>query len=92
MLDVRFGSLADILRCGSDVRFTPESGHVQCNLGCPLCAKSRHQPPLIARWLMRPVSGTKRSKCVARSLSGNLHQAGKRLIHFEDQKNCTGYR
>ena len=25
--NVRFGSLADILRCGSDVRFTPESGH-----------------------------------------------------------------
>ena len=30
-LDVRFGSLADILRRGSHVRFTPESGHVQCN-------------------------------------------------------------
>ena len=26
--NVRFGSLADILRCGSDVRFAPESGHV----------------------------------------------------------------
>ena len=25
--NVRFGSLADILRCGSDVRFAPESGH-----------------------------------------------------------------
>ena len=25
-MDVRFG-LADILRCGSYVRFTPESGH-----------------------------------------------------------------
>jgi hypothetical protein len=24
--EVRFGSLADILRCGGDVRFTPESG------------------------------------------------------------------
>ncbi len=24
---VRFGSLADILRCGSDVRFAPNSGH-----------------------------------------------------------------
>jgi hypothetical protein len=23
----RFGSLADILRCGSHVRFTPKSGH-----------------------------------------------------------------
>jgi hypothetical protein len=25
--NVRFGSLTDILRCGSDVGFTPESGH-----------------------------------------------------------------
>jgi hypothetical protein len=25
--DVRFASKADILRCGSDVRFTPNSGH-----------------------------------------------------------------
>jgi hypothetical protein len=36
---VRFGSLADILRCGSHVRFTPNSGHematvdVKSNLG-----------------------------------------------------------
>jgi len=29
--DVRFGSKADIPRCGSDVRLTPESGHVRCN-------------------------------------------------------------
>jgi hypothetical protein len=26
------------------VRFTPQSGHVQCNSACPLCANSRHQP------------------------------------------------
>ena len=26
-LNVRFGSKADILRCGIDVRFTPKSGH-----------------------------------------------------------------
>ena len=70
----------------------PPIADMQCNSECPLSANSGHQPLLIARWLMRPVSGTKLSKCVARSLSGNLHQAGKRLIHFEDQKNCTGYR
>ena len=28
------------LRCGSDVRFTPESGHVRCTSACPLCANS----------------------------------------------------
>src|SRR5262249_27406001 len=38
------------------------------------------------RFMMRPVSGTKRSKHVARCLTGNLHQAGKRLTHFQDQK------
>jgi hypothetical protein len=89
---VRFGSLADISLCKRHVRFTPESGHVRCNSGCLLWAISGHQPPLIACWLMRPVSGTKRSKRVARCLTGNLHQAGKRLTHFQDQKNCTGYR
>src|SRR5262245_50033709 len=31
------------------VRFTPESGHVQCNGPCPLRAKSRHPAPLF--WL-----------------------------------------
>jgi hypothetical protein len=25
-----------------DVRFTTESGHVQCTSGCPLCARSEH--------------------------------------------------
>ena len=27
-----------------NVRFTPKSGHVQCNSACPLCANSGHQP------------------------------------------------
>jgi hypothetical protein len=40
VLNVRFGSKADIAACLSDVRFTPESGHVQCNSECPLSAKS----------------------------------------------------
>ena len=40
--NVRFGSLADILRCGSNVRFTPKSGHVRCKSKCPLCANSGH--------------------------------------------------
>jgi hypothetical protein len=30
-LDVRFGSKADISRRNSDVRLTPESGHVRCS-------------------------------------------------------------
>src|SRR5215510_8065526 len=33
-------STADISQCKRHVRFTPESGHVRCNQGCPLWAKS----------------------------------------------------
>jgi hypothetical protein len=35
---VRFGSLADIAACPSDVRFTPESRHSAARLKCPLSA------------------------------------------------------
>jgi hypothetical protein len=38
--DVRFGSLADICGAKRHVRFTPNSGHVQCTSLCPLCANS----------------------------------------------------
>jgi hypothetical protein len=40
--DVRFGSKADIRAAKCHVRFTPESGHVQCNGPCLLWAKSGH--------------------------------------------------
>jgi hypothetical protein len=42
-INVRFGSLADIRSAKAHVRFTPESGHVQCNSVCPLSANSGHQ-------------------------------------------------
>ena len=38
-----FGSKADILRCGSDVRFTPRSGHQSRLSECPLSANSGHR-------------------------------------------------
>ena len=38
--NVRFGSEADICSAKGHVRFTPESGHVQCTSSCPLCANS----------------------------------------------------
>ena len=41
--DVRFGSKADICSAKRHVRSTPDSGHVRCNLGCPLCANNGHQ-------------------------------------------------
>jgi hypothetical protein len=40
--DVRFGSKADICTAPAHVRFTPDSGHVQCNAVCLLSARSRH--------------------------------------------------
>ena len=42
MVDVRFGSKADMCGAKCHVRFTPESGHVQCNSACPLSANSGH--------------------------------------------------
>ena len=38
----RFGSEADMCSAKGHVRFTPESGHVQCTNSCPLWARSRH--------------------------------------------------
>ena len=38
--NVRFGSKADMCSALGDVRFTPNSGHLQRNNRCPLCANS----------------------------------------------------
>src|SRR5262249_52129123 len=42
LTDVRFGSKADIREGATDVRFTPESGHWNSVVECPLCATSGH--------------------------------------------------
>jgi hypothetical protein len=39
MRDFRFGSKADVEAVSADVRFTPESGHWNSVVECPLCAK-----------------------------------------------------
>ena len=41
--NVRFGSLADIRERIRDVRFAPESGHIQRRDRCLLCAMRRHR-------------------------------------------------
>src|SRR5262249_49436854 len=41
----RFRSEADILRWHNDVRFTPESGHLQCTTSCPLWADTVAKVP-----------------------------------------------
>ena len=48
-VDVRFGSLADIGQPIRDVRFTPESGHVQRRNRCLLCAISGHYGNAVER-------------------------------------------
>jgi hypothetical protein len=47
--NVRYGSLADIGQPIRDVRFTPESRHVQHRNQCLLCAISRHRGRYRAR-------------------------------------------
>ena len=43
MANVRFGSLADMRPGQTNVRFTPESGHLRHRLKCLLSAKSGHR-------------------------------------------------
>ena len=40
----------------SYVRFTPNSGHVQCNSACPLCANSGHRAVVFWSRYAGPVS------------------------------------
>src|SRR6516164_11170442 len=40
---VRFGSEADMCDAKGHVRFSPDSGHVRRNYGCPRWAKSGHR-------------------------------------------------
>ena len=56
--NVRFGSKADMCNANRHVRFTPNSGHVQCNSACLICTISGHlrrrtteteRPPRAAR-------------------------------------------
>ena len=66
---VRFGSLADVSTCPHDVRFTPNSGHLQRTSPCPLCANSGHSAAncvpsrmrnkKTALGIRRPLSGTR---------------------------------
>src|SRR5262249_38076303 len=41
------------MRRNKDVRFTPESGHVQCNRPCPLWAKSGLYRSFLALFFLR---------------------------------------
>ena len=41
---------------GVHVRFAPNSGHVQCNSSCPLCANSGHRARHSITSSARPIS------------------------------------
>ena len=43
MVAIRTGAREVLKLEPNDVRFTPESGHVQCKSACPLRANSGHQ-------------------------------------------------
>src|SRR5262252_8098043 len=59
LVDVRFGSKADIAACLINVRFTPKSGHRNSVVECPLSAKSGHSDVTRSphrRWLAESVA------------------------------------
>ncbi len=45
MVAIRTGAREVLKLEPNDVRFTPESGHVQCKSACPLRARSGHRTP-----------------------------------------------
>ena len=58
-------------QCNRHVRFTPKSGHVQCNHACPLSANSGHGHPLVTLFFI-----SRSSEEVRRGLSGSFASAG----------------
>jgi hypothetical protein len=66
-IDVRFGSKADICNANRHVRFTPNSGHVQCNGPRPLSANSGHTAihSITSSALASSVGGTVRPSAFA---------------------------
>src|SRR5262245_12551068 len=66
---VRFGPKADICSAKRDVRFTPESGHVRCNWGCLLWAKSGHRR-------------TSSETCFSRAVRQTLQRFGNGLVEI----------
>ena len=101
--DVRFGSKADMCSAKSHVRFTPKSGHVQCNSACPLSANSGHGvliPPwtVVLPFHVKPPDVLARSRahgCAAqnplpcRPPMSNLNGSREMTAQI---KTCTGCR
>jgi hypothetical protein len=62
-----------LLRHPANVRFTPESGHVQRNSVCPLCAKSGHQIPSVWEDLRRRLGQPTRTNVPSGSETANSY-------------------
>src|SRR6476660_2171916 len=79
------GSKADMCSALDHVRFTPESGHVQCDLVCPLCAISGHLDEL---------TGDEHCQLVPRSGGGSLAILGDyfRRRYFSQMISGTARR
>ena len=98
-VDVRFGSKADICNAKRHVRFTPNSGHVQCARPCPLCANSGHSVTHSITSSAR--ASTDGGTVEAQSFRGleidhqlvlvrRLHRQISWLLALEDTVNVTG--
>jgi hypothetical protein len=74
LINVRFGSQADILRCGSDVCFIPKSGHSSVASKCPLSANSGHVR------CSRSLSWRRYGRCRTRQRSTSCSNACGRLV------------
>src|SRR5262249_7971380 len=62
----------------NETSFTPESGHVRCNWGCPLRAKSRHEGPTNSCLLYPRKRTFRRLSTIPRSLQIS-HGASEQL-------------
>ena len=77
--NVRFRSKADMCSAKQHVRFTPESGHVQCNSVCPLCANSGHRGPYSIT-----------SSARARSVGGTAMPSAFAVLRLISSSNVVG--
>ena len=67
------------LKAERDVRFTPKSGHVRCNSGCPLCANSGRTVRLRGVTLSRSMLAPKLLRDAADYVSTAATE-GRRLV------------
>ena len=97
-LDVCCGSKADIRNAKRHVRFTPNSGHLQCTSACLLWAKSGHQTMLFDHLISLGEERWRHTKTkrlggfeIDRQLElcGRFYRQVGRVLALEDTINVT---